>query len=81
MSVEDASITAIPEIRKEKKAKMIREKISATALADISKNQGQGVRTAAAITLKNTTLSGAGVEPKVVGAAFGLAEGATSKAN
>ncbi|BAO76143.1 SurA N-terminal domain-containing protein [Winogradskyella sp. PG-2] len=79
MSVEDASITAIPEIRKEKKAKMIRDKISATTLADISKNQGQGTRTASAVTLKNTTLSGAGVEPKVVGAVFGLAEGATSK--
>jgi peptidyl-prolyl cis-trans isomerase D len=79
MSVEDASITAIPEIRKEKKAKIIREKITATTLNDIAKNQGQSARTAAAVTLKNTTLSGAGVEPKVVGAAFGLAEGKTSK--
>ena len=79
MSTEDASITALPEIRKEKKAKMIREKITATTLADVAKNQGQTVRTAAAVTIKNTTLSGAGVEPKVVGAAFGLAEGATSK--
>ncbi|WP_179333493.1 SurA N-terminal domain-containing protein [Winogradskyella costae] len=79
MSTEDASITALPEIRKEKKAKMIREKITATTLADIAKNQSQTVRTAAAVTIKNTTLSGAGVEPKVVGAAFGLAEGATSK--
>ena len=79
MSVEDASITALPEIRKEKKAKMIRGKITATTINDIAKNQGQSTRTAAAVTLKNTTLSGAGVEPKVVGAAFGLAEGATSK--
>ncbi|REE27506.1 peptidyl-prolyl cis-trans isomerase D [Winogradskyella pacifica] len=79
MSTEDASITALPEIRKEKKAKMIREKITATTVADVAKNQGQTVRTAAAVTIKNTTLSGAGVEPKVVGAAFGLAEGATSK--
>jgi peptidyl-prolyl cis-trans isomerase D len=29
--------------------------------------------------MNNTTLSGAGVEPKVVGAAFGLSEGETSK--
>jgi peptidyl-prolyl cis-trans isomerase D len=79
MSVEDASITAISEIRKVKKANMIREKITATTLNDIAKNQGQSARTAAAVTLKNTTLSGAGVEPKVVGAAFGLAEGTTSK--
>lgn len=79
MSVEDASITAIPEIRKEKKAKMIREKITATSVDDIAKNNGQNPRTAAAVTIKNTTLSGAGVEPKVVGAAFGLAQGTTSK--
>ena len=79
MSVEDASITALPEIRKEKKAKMIREKITATSIDDIAKNNGQNPRTAAAVTIKNTTLSGAGVEPKVVGAAFGLAQGATSK--
>ena len=79
MSTEDASITALPEIRKEKKAKLIREKLTATTVADIAKNQGQSARTAAAVTFNNTTLSGAGVEPKVIGAAFGLAEGATSK--
>jgi peptidyl-prolyl cis-trans isomerase D len=79
MSTEDASITALPIIKNEKKAKLIREKITGTTVVDIAKNQGQSPRTAAAITLKNTTLSGAGVEPKVVGAAFGLAEGATSK--
>jgi len=79
MSVEDASVTALPEIRKEKKAKMIREKMTATTIDEIATNQGQSPRTAAAITLKNTTLAGAGVEPKVVGAAFGLSEGATSE--
>ncbi|MCA0132484.1 SurA N-terminal domain-containing protein [Winogradskyella alexanderae] len=79
MNVEDASITALPEIRKQKKAQMIREKISASTVNEIASNQGQSPRTAAALTIKSTTLSGAGVEPKVVGAAFGLAEGETSK--
>ena len=79
MSVEDASITALPEIRKQKKALLIREKITATTVNEIASNQGQSPRTAAALTIKNTTLSGAGVEPKVVGAAFGIAEGGTSK--
>ncbi len=78
MSTEDASITAIPEIRKEKKAKLIREKITGTTVADVAKNQGQSPRTAAALTINNTTLSGAGAEPKVIGAAFGLAQGETS---
>ena len=79
MSTEDASITAAPEIRKEKKAKMLREKITATSIDDIAKNQGQSPRTAAALTLKNTTLSGAGAEPVVIGAAFGLEQGKTSQ--
>ena len=79
MNVEDASITAIPEIKKEKKAKMIREKISGSTVTDIAKNQGLSARTAAAVSMSNTTLSGAGVEPQVVGAAFGLKVGATSK--
>ncbi|OZV69284.1 SurA N-terminal domain-containing protein [Winogradskyella aurantia] len=79
MNIEDASITALPAVRKQKKAQMIREKITATTVNDIAKNQGVSPRTAAALTIKNTTLSGAGVEPKVVGAAFGLSEGETSK--
>lgn len=79
MSTEDASITALPIIKNEKKAKLIREKIKSTTVADIATNQGVSPRSAAAITLKNTTLSGAGVEPKVVGAAFGLAEGGSSQ--
>lgn len=79
MSVENASVTAIPEIRKEKKAKLIREKIKATTVDEVAKNQNVSVSTAAAINMKTPTLSGAGQEPKVVGAAFGLKEGQTSK--
>ena len=79
MRVEDASVTALPEIRKAKKAEIIREKLTATSIDDIAKNQSQSVRTAAALTLKNTTLAGAGTEPKVIGAAFGLEQGITSK--
>lgn len=80
MSTEKASVTALPAIRKEKKAKMIMDRISATTLEDIASAEGQTVRTAAALNMKTPTLSGAGREPKVIGAAFGLKEGATSKA-
>jgi len=79
MSVEKASITALPEIRKEKKAELIKDRISATTLEAIASDEGQTVKTALAINMKNPTLSGAGREPKVIGAAFGLEEGATSK--
>jgi len=79
MNVEDASVVAAPKIRKEKKAKMIRDKVTASTIDEIAKNQGQSSRTAAALTLKNTTLSGAGAEPKIIGAAFGLEQGKTSQ--
>ena len=79
MSVENASVTAIPEIRKEKKSKQIREKITATTVDDVAKNQNVSVSTAAAINMKSPTLAGAGQEPRVVGTAFGLKQGETSK--
>jgi peptidyl-prolyl cis-trans isomerase D len=79
MSVQNASVTAIPEIRKEKKAKLIREKIKATTVDEVAKNQNVSVSTAAALNMKAPTLSGAGQEPRVVGTAFGLKQGETSK--
>ncbi len=79
MSTENASVTALPEIRKEKKAKLIRAGISGTSLEDIAASQNQSIQTALAINMKNITLSGAGREPKVIGTAFGLKEGQVSK--
>ena len=79
MSVDKASITALPEIRKEKKAQLIKNRISTTTLDAIASDEGQIVKTAMAVNMKNPTLSGAGREPKVIGSAFGLEEGATSK--
>ena len=78
MSVEAASSTVIPEIRKEKKAKMIREGITGNTIEDIAKNKNLSTMTASAVTMKNPTLAGAGAEPKVVGAAFGLKVGESS---
>lgn len=78
-SVEDASATAIPVIRKEKKAKIIRDRVTATTLEDLAAAENTTVRTASAVTMKSPTLSGAGREPIIVGSAFGLNEGETSK--
>ncbi len=79
MSVEAASVTAIPEIRKEKKAKMIREKIAGKSMDAIASSQNVTVQNASAVNMKNPTLSGAGNEPLVVGNAFGLIVGQKSK--
>ena len=80
MSNESASVTALPALRKEKKAELIRAGISSSLLEEIATNQNQTVKTSLALTMKNPTLSGAGREPVVVGTAFGLAEGETSSA-
>jgi parvulin-like peptidyl-prolyl isomerase len=79
MSTEKASVTALPAIRKEKKAALIKERVSGNTLEAVSSSEGQQIKTAAAINMKNPTLAGAGREPYVIGAAFGLKEGATSK--
>ena len=79
MSPESGSVTALPEIRKEKKAKLIKDRISTTALDEIATAEGQSIKTAVAVNMKNPTLSGAGREPLVIGTAFGLEEGATSE--
>ncbi|AUC75204.1 SurA N-terminal domain-containing protein [Olleya sp. Bg11-27] len=79
MSVEDASVTALPAIRKEKKAKLIMDRVKATTLEAFATEEKQTVKTASAINMKTPTIAGAGNEPMVVGNAFGLAEGGTSK--
>ncbi|WP_417199978.1 peptidylprolyl isomerase [Bizionia sp.] len=79
MKSEDASVTALPAIRKQKKAEQIRSRVSATTLEDLAKAENTSVRSALAINMKTPTISGAGNEPKVVGYAFGMKEGETSK--
>lgn len=79
LNVEDATATALPKVRNEKKAAMIRASVKATTVEEFAANQGETVRTANAVNMTSTTLAGAGNEPKVVGVASGLNEGATSK--
>lgn len=79
MSTEDASATVLPKIRKERKAEMIKARVTASTVDDVAAAEGQTVRVASAINMKNPTISGAGREPIVVGTAFGLKEGETSQ--
>ncbi len=79
MNVSDASPTIKPILVKEKKVEMLKSKISGSTLEDIAKNASQTVRVASALNMKTPTISGAGTEPKVVGAAFALAQGNVSK--
>ncbi len=77
-SVESASAEVLPILRKEKKAKLLKAKIKAPDLKSIAVSNGTTVRTASAISFKTGSISGAGVEKKVVGTAFGLKEGEVS---
>ncbi|WP_299434682.1 peptidylprolyl isomerase [uncultured Aquimarina sp.] len=76
--VADASASVKPILIKEKKAEILKKKVSGSTLADIAKNQSQTVKTASALSMKTPTISGAGTEPKVVGAAFALEIGEIS---
>ena len=78
MSTDDASFKILPILRNLEKAKLLRDKISSTTLADIAANQKTTVKAANAISMSNPTLPGAGREPKVVGTAFALENGQVS---
>ncbi|WP_299777990.1 SurA N-terminal domain-containing protein [uncultured Formosa sp.] len=79
MSVENASAIVVPKLRKEKKAALIKDRVKATTLDALASDEKQTIKTASSINMKNPTISGAGREPIIVGAAFGLKEGETSK--
>ena len=78
-SIAEASATVTPILRNEKKAKLIRESISSTDIKKVASSQNLSTKIANAITMANPTIAGAGTEPKVVGTAFGLKLGETSK--
>ena len=72
MSVAEASSLVMPILRKEKKAKMIRQGISGTTLQEVATSQNVTVKTASALTRATPTIAGAGTEAVVVGQAFGV---------
>ena len=78
MKIEDASAAVKSILIKEKKAEILKNKISGSELDAIAQGQGQTVKVASAVNMKTPTISGAGTEPKVVGAAFALEIGKVS---
>ena len=72
-SVEDASFTAVPKVRNQKKAQLIiNQNKKNQSLSDLAKNNNTEIKKALALNQKNATISGAGREPLLVGYAFGL---------
>ncbi|MCL7753948.1 peptidylprolyl isomerase [Polaribacter sp. Z022] len=70
MSAAKATSRVKPILIKQKKAKLIAEKLNGSTLQDLAKENNTTVRNSNNVTLKSPTLSGAGSEPKIVGAMF-----------
>lgn len=70
MSVEKAINSVRPILLNEKKAALISDKLKGSSLAEIAKANNTTVSTANNINLTNSSLSGVGSEPKVVGAMY-----------
>lgn len=80
MTVESASAQVLPILRKKIKADQIMdENSSMKTLEELAAANSTGTATANALDMKSPTIAGAGKEPLVVGTAFGLKEGETSK--
>lgn len=78
-NVEDASARVMQYLRDEKKAEIIKSKNKATTLTDLAAANNVQIQTATSLSMSAPVIPGAGEEKKVVGAAFALAEGKTSK--
>lgn len=79
MDVEDASVTVLPLLRKKKKAERIKTANAGKSLSQIAADNNTTESTATALTVKTPTIPGAGREPLVVGTAFSMETGQTSK--
>ena len=77
--VQDVAPFVKPILIREKKAAMLKEKAKGNSLAAIASANKTEVKTATGLTMNNPILIGEGREPKVIGAAFGLKQGAISK--
>lgn len=79
LPIEDAKITVAPMIRNQKKAEMIRKKMTGSTLEAVAQKSGSSIATATDVTFAAPMIMNVGAEPKVVGKAFGLAAGKTSQ--
>jgi peptidylprolyl isomerase/peptidyl-prolyl cis-trans isomerase D len=74
MSADKAINSVRPILLNEKKAAILADKLKGSNLQEIAKKNNTNVRLAEAVTLKNPTISGVGVEPKIVGAMYNAKE-------
>ena len=70
MSADKAINSVRPILVNEKKAEILAKKLQGSNLQSIAKSNNTNVKAAEGVTLKSPTLSGVGVEPKIVGAMY-----------
>lgn len=79
MSVESAKEIISPILRNEKKAELIKKKMSGDTLEAVAQSSKASISNAVGITITSPVLPNIGTEPKIVGKAFGLKPNTTSK--
>ena len=77
-TVEDASTTVLPILRKERKAEKLITANKGKSMEEVAKDNSVSLSNASALSVKAPTIPGAGREPKVVGTAFAMNVGDTS---
>lgn len=78
LPLEEAKMTVAPIIRNEKKAELIKKKMTGATLEEVAQKSGSSVAIASDVTVAAPMIPNVGGEPKVVGKAFALPAGKTS---
>ncbi len=79
LPLEQAKQSVEPLIKNEKKAAILKKKMTGTTLEAISKSTGSTISPAVGASMASPMIPNLGFEPKVVGTALGLTSGKTSK--
>jgi peptidyl-prolyl cis-trans isomerase D len=79
LPLELAKQSVEPLIKNEKKAAILKKKMTGTTLEAISKATGSSISPAVGASIASPVIPNLGYEPKVIGTALGLASGKTSK--
>ncbi len=79
MPVSQGKQSITPILRNEKKAEKIRQGITGDNFEEIAKSKNVVIQTALNVSMSNPLVPNAGLEPKVVGAAFGTTPGESTK--
>jgi len=78
LSLEEARVAIGPKLRNQKKAELLKAKMTGATLEEVSKATGSPVKEALDVVASNSYIQTIGAEPKVVGTAFALKAGKVS---